>query len=259
MRNLIYIYIFILLFCLFYKNSVNEYLSSNDNVFDIYVISLRQKNRLENIEKQQQKIKQPLQIFDAVKGDKLDLNKLIGEKTLSKNADLDENEIKKKRQVGCYLSHFNIYKKIKDDNRSGYTIIFEDDFILKIDDLIKTTSEAIEDLKEENIDFDILYLGNLKENHGVNIKKNLYYADNDKELYGTYGYLINNKNIDKIIKETKYIDKPLDNKFQSLTKTGSLNTIVKYPTEIDPWGTNDSTINDPAIENFSDKYSIYKY
>ena len=76
MRNLIYIFITVslLLYFLFYKNNVYEYMSPDDNKFDVYVITMRNKERMENIEKQQEKIEQKIEIFDAVKGANLDIN-----------------------------------------------------------------------------------------------------------------------------------------------------------------------------------------
>ena len=43
---------------------------------------------------------------------------------ISENHNLSKNANHAKREAGCYLSHLNIYKKIKKDNKKGYTIIF---------------------------------------------------------------------------------------------------------------------------------------
>ena len=49
---------------------------------------------------------------------------------ISENHKLSKNANHAKREAGYYLIHLNIYKKIKKDNKKGYTIIFEDDFLV---------------------------------------------------------------------------------------------------------------------------------
>jgi GR25 family glycosyltransferase involved in LPS biosynthesis len=77
---------------------------------DIYVITLKRKERLDNIAEQQSKIPQEIQLFDAVKGDQLDIEQLIKDNLLSPSAGF-LHEVSHKRVVGCYLSHYNIYKE----------------------------------------------------------------------------------------------------------------------------------------------------
>jgi len=48
-------------------------------------------------------------------------------------------------------------------------------------------------------------------------------------LYGTHGYIVNNKNIDKIINNLNIIKKPIDNSIQDLSISKVFNTIVIYP------------------------------
>ena len=157
------------------------------------------------------------------------MNDLIKKDILSENHNLSKNANHAKREAGCYLSHLNIYKKIKKDNKNGYTIIFEDDFLIKSSDLINDAKKAIDILNSKNINFDFLFLGNLKDNHGENIADNLYYLNKNINLYGTHGYIINNKNIDKIIDKLNIIKKPIDNSIEDLSYNMVFNTIVIYP------------------------------
>lgn len=262
MRNLIYIFITVslLLYFLFYKNNVYEYMSPDDNKFDVYVITMRNKERMENIEKQQEKIEQKIEIFDAVKGANLDINELIDKGEIPKQNSFDSNDNNKskmKGQVGCYLSHYNIYKKIRQDNRLGYTIVFEDDFVIKDENLLNKIKKIIENTNKKEIDFDLLFLGNLKDNHGTQIVDNLYYVDKSNNLYGTHAYVVNNKNINKIIRKTENIDRPIDNKLEDCAKNETLNIIVVYPNFVEQGGSTGSTINDFVIEEFSSKYSVF--
>jgi GR25 family glycosyltransferase involved in LPS biosynthesis len=133
-----------------------------------------------------------------------------------------------KGQVGCYLSHYNIYKKIRQDNRLGYTIVFEDDFVIKDENLLNKIKKIIENTNKKEIDFDLLFLGNLKDNHGTQIVDNLYYVDKSNNLYGTHAYVVNNKNINKIISKTENIDRPIDNKLEDCAKNETLNIEIPY-------------------------------
>ena len=132
-------------------------------------------------------------------------------------------------EIGCYLSHLNIYKKIKQDNKKGYTIIFEDDFLVNSDNLLYEVKKIITILNKKNIDFDIIFLGNLRNNHGKNIQDNIYIIDYGNGLYGTHGYVVNNKNINKIINKTNKIDRPIDIKIQDLSYKKIFKTIVISP------------------------------
>ena len=198
-------------------------------IFDMYVITLGKQERIENIKNQEKKINNKIEIFDAVNGLKLDINYLQNNNILVNQNTLSENYNHKMGEIGCYLSHLNIYKKIKKNNKKRYTIIFEDDFLINSDNLIDEVKKAIDVLNSKNIDFDFLFLGNLNDNHGENISDNLYYIDNNNNLYGTHGYIINNKNIDKIIDNLNKIIKPIDNSIQDLSYDKVFNTIVIYP------------------------------
>jgi len=208
--------------------SMNEFFE-NSNILDFYVITLGKQERLQNIKDQEEKIKNKINIFNAVNGSKLDINDLKEKNILANENNLSENYNHKVGEIGCYLSHLNIYKKIKENNRKGYTIIFEDDFFIKSDNLINDIQNAIDLLEAKNIDFDFLFLGNLNDNHSKNISDNLYYFDKNENLYGTHGYIVNNKNIDKIINNLNIIKKPIDNSIQDLSISKVFNTIVMYP------------------------------
>ena len=195
-----------------------------ENDIDIYVITLKSEDRIKNIKEQQKKIDTRIQLFDAVKGNDLDLTKYNNIKIDAFNNDKNQH----KREIGCYLSHYNIYKTCK---KTGYTIVFEDDFLIDVDNLIDKINVSIKKLNDSNIDFDIMYLGNhhWDKNFGTVIIDDLHKIGNGEGLGGTHAYVINNKNIDKIIKETEYIDKTIDMKIQFLADQKKLNVICTYP------------------------------
>ena len=229
---------------IFINNSIESFEESD--VLDMYVITLGKKERIKNIKEQEVKINNRITRFNAVNGLKLDINELIKNDILDKNHILYKNINSAKKEIGCYLSHLNIYKKIKKDNKKGYTIIFEDDFIVNSSNLKDDVKKAINKLNNKNIDFDLLFLGNTKNNYGKNIVDNLYYINLNNKLYGTYGYLVNNKNIDKIINNTNKIKLPIDKTIQKLSYDKSFNTILIYPNIINYNRSFKSTVNNKS-------------
>jgi GR25 family glycosyltransferase involved in LPS biosynthesis len=208
------------------------FMSEND--IKLYVISLKHSNRLLHIDNERKKIKEPIFIFDAVKGDDLILEDLLKENILSESfygKDLVLKKQKKRfREVGCYLSHLFIYNYIKKYDINKYTIIFEDDFSIVIDNFIQKVNESIKIFNDLKIDFDILLLGNIKMNNGKKLSNDIYYINHNMILWGTHAYLINNESINKIFSNTMIIDKPIDIKLKNLDKNNKLKIFVLYPT-----------------------------
>ena len=244
-----YLYIFVtiiivsilILITVSYKTKENfENPEITNNNIKIYVITLRQEQRMENIKKQENKINKKIEAFDAVKGDLLNVDELIRNGILSESYKNAEKLIK--REIGCYMSHINLYKLIKETNQSGYTIILEDDFHIEVDDFMKVVKNSIKKL--QNIDFDLLFLGNINDNHGEKVVGNIYKITDKVRLFGTHCYLVNNKNIDKIINTTKFIDNQIDVKIEQLSKKNELNVLVIYPSIATQKGSSYSSIRD---------------
>jgi len=227
MKLFIIILLFVvILYFIFKKN--NE--GFEENIFDAHVISLKKPVRLKNIEDQQAKINIPIQILDAVKGDDLNLDDLIESGIVLKENTLHNDNKVKMREIGCYLSHIKMYETINKNYK--YTILFEDDFNIVVPNLLEKITESIAILNEKNIDFDIMYLGNhnWNTNFGTFIQNDLYKLDNNPGgVSGTQGYVIHNKNIHKIIKNMKPIDKQIDIQIQQLANQHLLNVISTYP------------------------------
>ena len=249
MKNIIGIFYLLLLIIIIWLFDILNCIIDGFEINNIkmYVISLKHKNRLDNIKEQQSKINTNIEIFDAVKGDKININQLIDDNILSRDWVNTNSNPHKLREIGCYLSHYNIYTKIRNDTLPGYTIIFEDDFNIQIDNF---EHDVISLIKNSNDDFDMIYLGNWYNNHGTIINNNLYNLDKDNVLIGTHAYIVNNKNIENIIKATKYIDMPIDTKIESLGKNDELTVLVVYPTIVNMIDS-PSTIRDMKLENFN--------
>jgi GR25 family glycosyltransferase involved in LPS biosynthesis len=240
-------FVFILLNIFFHKKNNNEKFDNkkkNEDKIDVYIIHMDgNKKREDNIHQQKKKMIGPfnIQIFPAVNGKELDFNQF------KKNEGANDNDwlipqVKRRGEVGCYLSHRNIIDKIrKEKDSSKYSIIFEDDFQVNTNDLYSTVHKIINTLNKENLDFDMIYLGNLNHNHAEKIKDDIYVLNKKQDLWGTHGYLIKNESADKIYTLIQKIFKPIDNIYQDLLYQDKLKGYVIFPTIINQEG--ESIIN----------------
>ena len=242
---------------------------SKDEKIDYYVITMKNPERMKNIEKQSEKLKTQgtpvqIQIVDGVVGVDLNLDELIEQKKLSPEyKDSRGQGNKKKREIGCYMSFLKIYDMIQEKSDSGYSVIFEDDFDIHSDHFLKEIHESIGYLKRNHLDFDILYLGVQGylgpegNNHGKLVDKNLYEIDKKNDLYGCYGMLINHKNIGKIINHMKHIKQAIDVEFTQLCHSEKLKAYVIYPHIVNPQiGKFETTI---GVENFQQLTDSFKF
>jgi GR25 family glycosyltransferase involved in LPS biosynthesis len=239
---------FIIIFLLFVWYLVYPYNVENfemDKKLDFYVITMKNPDRLKNIEEQEGKInknvteKIKIELIDAVVGVDLDLKNMVNEGILSpefvdKN-NIDDTSKHRRRVIGCYASHLKNYDIIKRKGNNGYSVIFEDDFDIKNEDFLDVVIKALNDL--QNHDFDMLFLGNNHRNYGNGevlknkgdlLVNNIHFVNGGQYFYGTHAILINNKNISKIIDKTKFIHSEIDTKLQSLSG-GELKILVLYP------------------------------
>lgn len=138
----------------------------------------------------------------------VDGSKLLPIKIL-KEINIIEKEDIKKGEIGCYLSHYNIFNKIKNYN-DIYSIIIEDD--VEFD--IKKNINIIKDLvNNAPLDWEIIFIGhnyyeeNEKKDHH---KFNEYTFKKIKRVFGTQSYIINNKAIYSKIQKLLPIKDPID-------------------------------------------------
>jgi GR25 family glycosyltransferase involved in LPS biosynthesis len=235
---------------------IKEGLENEINI-KYYAISLRSPTRLTNINNQNTKLNKQLkshdnlqiEIVDAIKGSTLDINSLQSQGVLSNDFMLDPNEVIRNNQIGCYLSHEKVYNLIKGkDDKSGYSVIFEDDFEIS-DNFVTVLYNVLDYLIKNKIQFDFLYLGNSSENYGQRIHDDIFSVDYKNNLYGCYGYLIRNSSVDKIIELTKKIDRPIDNEIYEEGKNGNFKILVIHPNIVFP-GSLPSELRNTIKETF---------
>lgn len=223
----VYIALLIIIFISNKKSQKDNFVANDINQLDFYVISLHSPDRILNIETQNKKLNAKINIIDAVNGLKLNQSELLENKTLAPEFS-DLINIKRSKEIGCYMSHDKIYNIIKNNpDKKKYSLILEDDFNIIPDNPIPKLNNIIGIIG--GLDWDILFLGNTFNNAGLQIKDNIYSVDKNKYTMGTFAYLVNNANIDKLINLIKPIDSPIDNKLDTLIKNNKINSLVVYP------------------------------
>lgn len=204
---------------------------------DIYIITMKTPERLQNIQKQIKKMgiegnkNIHVELIDAVVGSNLDINLLIQEKKLDPQykGTGDIHSKKGKNEVGCYLSHLKCYYKILRNPNTKYTLILEDDFDIIPEYFTNVLYDTLWNLEHKTMDFDMVYLGTHEQNHGKPIDGNLYEIDREKNLYGTHAILYKNKNISKLISNTQFIQRPIDVQLQELSYAHTIISYCTYP------------------------------
>jgi GR25 family glycosyltransferase involved in LPS biosynthesis len=222
----------------------NIYITNNN--IPIYCINLeRSKDRWKKVQKKFKNIK--LNKFLAVDGSKLnesdiDYSIIKSDYKTDVNA-LCDSKIKpglnlklSKGEFGCSLSHYNLWKKIVDENIS-ICIIIEDD--INPTNNFNNYKKLLNELPN---DWDIAYISFLctgKKNY-INSTKTIY-----KPVCGftTAGYIINKKGAEKLLKLLP-IEGPIDLFLLSLFKNNKINAYVMEGicNSDNTWGGNDSSI-----------------
>lgn len=178
-------------------------------------------------------------IFNAVNGMELDLEKLRNEKTLK-----DKERPLTKGETGCYLSHIDIWKKFLSSNNK-FCLIFEDDielcenFKTKINNTLKELENYNNNLNNDVIDAIYLnhemhcklFFGDYECNKHV-IPENLTNIKKPFKLgYGMFGYILTREGVKKILNYGLPITMPIDVLMHYLNQISLMNimkTIEPY-------------------------------
>ncbi len=237
MLLLLFILILFYLFYYFYKNNfINELFNNFETKFEVVHMSGNDQ-RLENIQNQENIAQIQINLFEAVNGSILNIEKLQNDGIVKQpwNTNRYNNaktiEGKKKvinGEIGCYMSHMNLLKKIASSEYDGWTIIFEDDLVLN-NNFKNELKNILENINNQNENIDMIYLGSLNQNHcnkGV-YKDNLCYIDNP---WGTHAYMVNKRSAQKIYNLIQFIDREIDIKYRDLMNEKKINGLVVVPT-----------------------------
>ncbi len=187
----------------------------------IYMINLKRKkhvaekslNKLMNLtDTDENNIFSNIEIYEAIDGQLLSKDDINNNTTLKAKYTLKNpssyDDIRSVGEIGCYLSHTNIWKNIVSNNINN-CIIFEDDVIPD-----KNYEKIIKYLEEIPEDYDIAYLGWWCRKNMINNHKNSYWLHTDNSdkpnILGLYAYVISNKGAKKLLSKAFPIDVQLD-------------------------------------------------
>jgi collagen beta-1,O-galactosyltransferase len=188
----------------------------------IYMINLKRKKHVADnslgklsslTDSDENNIFSNIQIYEAIDGqllskDDINNNLTLKAKYTIKNPSLYD-DIRSVGEIGCYLSHTNIWKEIVNNNYNN-CIIFEDDVIPD-----KNYEEIIKYIEDVPNNYDIAYLGwwSRKNMKYYNVNSNWLYTVNHLEkpnILGLYAYIISNKGANKLLSKAFPIDVQLD-------------------------------------------------
>jgi len=206
--------------------NLKESFENDEPQIDYYVISMKgQDKRINNIQTQQKKINTVINVFDAIIGEDVDMDNVPDQIVAE---EFKEDSKHRKREIGCFLSHYYILKLIESDgNPDGYTVIFEDDFNIIVDGFEEKLKSTLDSMSEH--DFDILYIETLSNNMGDPLTDDVCHIDTTKDFYGTQAYIVNNASIDRLLDATWKIDMPIDIKYREAIKSKDLTAYTFCP------------------------------
>ena len=221
--------------------------------FNMYVITLRHDDRMKNIQEQQQKTAKEIRIFDAVKGDALDLDQLVRDGVITQDGSFGTHA--PKRVVGCAMSHLNLYEKIASDYRQNphikYTIIFEDDFVILSDTFDSDVVSILQKVEENARNTDIIYLGMLNDTSDkYHYRDNIYHIDTDDMAIGTHAYIVNNERMADMINHFRPINDASDWVLTHLLQKKNIHGMVVSPVMVVQGSELQSTVSNVGRETF---------
>ena len=204
--------IFLVIIFVYYSLKTPEYVSEKHNKYlgnmPIYVINLKSRpKRKERAEKELNKYNINYTFIEAVDGSKLNRTELENNNICKCNGSYREL---RKGEIGCYLSHLDCWKNIL-ETKKDYGLVLEDDVVL-VDDFDNKFNEMFENVKDK--EWDIICLGRRCQQYfkncavGNSVSESTYYPETLG--YGTYAYIIKASTIEKLLKTTYPIMKPID-------------------------------------------------
>ena len=170
----------------------------------------------------------PIDIFNAVDGKLLDIPKMIDDNVIGRigasslNRERDSHyQLTNEGSIGCYLSHYNLWKKILELNDDNF-LIFEDDTIFN-EISLKEINYRLSKIPK---DWDIFLLSNPNSCYTKDkINRKLFKV---KRFFLTNAYIINKKGIRKIFDTNTIfpINQQLDSYLSELAIDYNLNIYV---------------------------------
>lgn len=216
--------------------------------FNVFLINLdSKKKRLENFISAYKKTDlftvKNMERISAVNGRELSINDLVSDK-----GRFDINMVEKKGYrirhnqltrgaVGCYMSHMNIYKMMR-DRKEQYAIIFEDDVKFNKSDIYREVRKRLAKIPD---DWDMFLLGCICQV----CKKNTGYQD-IQHFFLMHAYVIKQSGAIKILNELEFM--PIRQQIDSELSVMAINNKLKIYCSNTFLVAQDSKINATSIQ-----------
>ena len=189
--------------------------TANTKNLPIFIINLEhEKEKKETMQKQLEKFGLDHEFIGAVNGYELDDYEINKKYSQKKSIEVFKRELSR-GEIGCALSHLQIYKKMLNENIEK-AIILEDDvtlcdefpnIIVNLDSIL-VSYECILLGYDDHIKKDIFLYTSFWGNKKFINKFKLYRFV--KVFFGTYGYIITNQGARKLYQKIDFIEKPID-------------------------------------------------
>nr|XP_055058826.1 procollagen galactosyltransferase 2 isoform X2 [Misgurnus anguillicaudatus] len=191
-----------------FKMETSQYLHTSFKPKDtmafnqVYLINLKHRaDRKDRMLRSLEVLGIDVTITDAVDGKALNLSQLkaLGIEMLPGYKDPYSERVLTKGEVGCFLSHFNIWKKVV-ELQQQQVLVLEDDVRFQ-PDFKSRLSIIMEDVKQSGLEWDLIYVGRKRlqikhPEHWVEGVKNLVSPDYS---YWTLGYALSLQGAQKLL------------------------------------------------------------
>lgn len=197
-----------------------------------YIINLKERyDRKIQIQSHLKQFSLDYQFFEAIKPSVMEIleSKIINPFKLWNFKGFNNKKDKKYciGASGCKFSHYKLLQNLR-DSKDKYSVILEDDCIL-IENYQIHLNKTLEYIEDNNIDFNILYLGcNLHSRNCIEIIDNVLLKCNLDKCFTTHSYLVKNSNISKILEHIEKSDNEIDNTYTKLDKRFITNPLLTY-------------------------------
>lgn len=164
-------------------------------------------------------------LYPGVVGKNLDLNNLINQGYLHSEFSLSVG------QIGCALSHYNLWNKIS-RLKVPYSIICEDDANIKANTKTKQKiNNAMKEVLKISPKPDLLYIGHNRRNSKINTKEIVTkHWSKAKKNCGNFCYAISPEGCNKLMTKIFPLkDRPIDNWIIDQMKLGTISVLCMNP------------------------------
>ena len=257
---------FLILVIIIFVAFIIKYYSENnykDKVSKVFVINLKKRpNRLYYFNSKYN-LDIPFEVFYAIDGSTLNIKKLkendmigeIGITSIKNKKRICHYELTNINSIGCFLSHYYLWKEIIKLNKDNF-LIFEDDTQFN-EITLKEINYRISNIPN---DWDIYLLSSNNSCYSkTKINKNIYKIN---RFFLTNAYIINKKGINKILNLNNIfpINQQIDSYLSELAQDFNLNIYIhdnyNYYNQSDDFITD---IQDNALDLYFDRCPIISY